>query len=132
MSFVGSLDAAKFCVFSRSGHHADGMEACAIATIARAIAALGHEVGLIPPANVKHLVSPAKTDAAEAEAIHGRVIRKTMRFLSTKTQQVWCDGAEEPAPFWCAADASTTYVRIWPSWESFWQRLRRCARRCHA
>ena len=47
-----------------------GMEACGTAHYwAREIAALGHEVRLIPPAYVKPFVKRGKTDAADAEAI---------------------------------------------------------------
>src|SRR6476469_5176768 len=47
-----------------------GLEACASAHYwARAIAALGHTVKLMPPAYVKPYVKRGKTDAADAEAI---------------------------------------------------------------
>ena len=57
-----------------------GMEACAGAHHwARELAALGHEVRLMPPAYVKPYVKRGKTDAADAEAICEAVTRPTMR-----------------------------------------------------
>ncbi|MHC2287996.1 transposase [Bradyrhizobium barranii subsp. barranii] len=65
-----------------------GMEACGSAHYwAREIAALGHEVRLIPPAYVKPFVKRGKTDAADAEAISEAVTRKTMRFVPIKTAE---------------------------------------------
>lgn len=65
-----------------------GMEACASAHYwARQIAALGHEVRLIPPVYVKPFVKRGKTDAADAEAISEAVVRKTMRFVPVKTAE---------------------------------------------
>ena len=59
-----------------------GMEACATAHYwARELAALGHEVRLMPPAYVKR----NKTDAADAEAIAEAITRPTMRFVPVKT-----------------------------------------------
>jgi transposase len=64
-----------------------GMEACASAHYwARAIAALGHTVKLMPPAYVKAYVKRGKTDAADAEAICEAVTRPTMRFVAIKTE----------------------------------------------
>lgn len=63
-----------------------GMEACASAHHwARELAALGHEVRLMPAAYVKPYVKRGKTDAADAEAICEAVTRPTMRFVAVKT-----------------------------------------------
>ena len=63
-----------------------GMEACGGSHFwAREIAALGHEVRLIPPIYVKPFVKRGKTDAADAEAICEAVTRKTMRFVPVKS-----------------------------------------------
>jgi transposase len=52
---------------------------------AREIAALGHEVKLMPPAYVKPYVKRGKTDAGDAEAICEAVTRPTMRFVAVKS-----------------------------------------------
>jgi transposase len=65
-----------------------GMEACGGAHYwAREIAALGHDVRLIPPAYVTPFVKRGKTDAGDAEAISEAVVRKTMRFVPIKTAE---------------------------------------------
>src|SRR5579875_2672026 len=63
-----------------------GMEACGSAHYwGRIIAALGHEVRLIPAAYVKPYVRRNKTDARDAEAICEAVTRANMRFVALKT-----------------------------------------------
>ena len=72
------------------------MEACATAHYwARAIAALGHEVRLMPPQYVKAYVKRNKNDAADAEAICEAVCRPSMRFVPVKSaeQQARSDDA---------------------------------------
>ena len=65
-----------------------GMEACATAHHwAREIAALGHEVRLMPPRYVKPYVKRNKNDAADAAAICEAVSRPTMRFVAVKTAE---------------------------------------------
>ncbi len=65
-----------------------GMEACATAHYwAREIAALGHEVKLMPPRYVKPYVKRNKNDAADAEAICEAVTRPTMRFVAVKSAE---------------------------------------------
>ncbi len=65
-----------------------GMEACATAHHwAREIAALGHEVRLMPPRYVKPYVKRNKNDAADAAAICEAVTRPTMRFVAAKTAE---------------------------------------------
>jgi transposase len=63
-----------------------GMEACGTAHHwARELAALGHEVKLMPPSYVKPYVKRGKNDAADAEAICEAVQRPTMRFVPVKS-----------------------------------------------
>ncbi|MCK0172073.1 IS110 family transposase [Aliiroseovarius sp. S1123] len=65
-----------------------GMEACATSHFwARQIAALGHDVRLIPPSYVKPYVKRQKNDAADAEAICEAVTRPSMRFVPIKTEE---------------------------------------------
>jgi len=65
-----------------------GMEACATSHHwAREIAALGHEVRLMPPRYVKPYVKRNKNDAADAAAICEAVTRPTMRFVAVKTAE---------------------------------------------
>jgi transposase len=62
------------------------MEACATSHYwGREIAAMGHEVRLIPPAYVKPFVRRPKTDAADAEAIAEAALRPSMRAVAVKS-----------------------------------------------
>ena len=64
------------------------MEACASAHHwARAIAALGHVMKLIPPAYVKPFVKRQKNYMADAEAIAEAATRPTMRFVAVKSEE---------------------------------------------
>ena len=59
-----------------------GMEACATSHYwAREIAALDHEVRMMPARYVKPYVKRNKNDMADAEAICEAVTRPTMRFV---------------------------------------------------
>jgi len=72
--------------FSRLEPCLIGMEACSGAHHwARELAALGHEVRLMPAAYVKPYVKRGKTDRADAEAICDAVTRPTMRFVPVKS-----------------------------------------------
>ncbi|MCH8241760.1 MAG: transposase, partial [Planctomycetes bacterium] len=63
-----------------------GMAACATSHHwGREIAALGHQVRLMPPRYVKPYVKRNKNDMADAEAICEAVTRPTMRFVEIKT-----------------------------------------------
>ncbi len=65
-----------------------GMEACGTSHHwARELAALGHEVRLMPPAYVKPYVKRGKTHANDAEAICEAVARPTMRFVAVKSPE---------------------------------------------
>lgn len=76
-----------------------GMEACGSAHYwAREIAALGHEVRLIPPAYVKPFVKRGKTDAADAEAISEDPQDHALRPDQDGRATGCCDGAEDPRP----------------------------------
>jgi transposase len=74
--------------FSRVPRCVVGLEACATAhDWARELAALGHEVRLMPAQYVKAYIKRNKHDAADAEAICEAVSRPTMRFVPVKTPE---------------------------------------------
>ena len=63
-----------------------GMEACSGAHyIARQLAALGHDVRLLPAQYVKPFLKGHKNDYRDAEAIAEAVQRPTMHFVAIKT-----------------------------------------------
>ena len=65
-----------------------GMEACSGSHyIARQLAALGHDVRLIPAQYVKPFLKGQKNDYRDAEAIAEAVQRPTMRFVAIKTPE---------------------------------------------
>ena len=65
-----------------------GIEACGTAHHwVREIAALDHEVRLLPPSYVQPYVKRGKTDAADAEAICEAVTRPTMRVVPVKSAE---------------------------------------------
>lgn len=65
-----------------------GMEACSgTHFIARQLAALGHDVRLIPAQYVKPFLKGHKNDYRDAEAIAEAVQRPTMHFVSIKTPE---------------------------------------------
>ncbi|SFH55082.1 hypothetical protein SAMN04488020_1247 [Palleronia marisminoris] len=64
------------------------MEACGGAHFCgREIGRLGHDVRLIPPADVKPFVKRQNSDAADAEAICEAALRPTMRFVPVKSEE---------------------------------------------
>src|SRR5438067_5779535 len=72
--------------FSRLPPCLVGLEACATAHYwARELAALGHELRVMPAQYVKAYIKRNKHDAADAEAICEAVVRPTMRFVPVKT-----------------------------------------------
>jgi transposase len=65
-----------------------GMEACCGAHhVGRRLAALGHEVRLIPARYVKPFVKSNKNNFCDAEAIAEAVLRPTMRFVPLKSRE---------------------------------------------
>lgn len=74
--------------FEKLGPCLVGVEACATAHYwAREIAALGHEVRLMPAHYVKAYVKRNKNDVADAEAICEAVTRPTMRLVGLKSAE---------------------------------------------
>ena len=65
-----------------------GMEACGAAHYwARELAAMGHDVRLMPPAYTKPYVTRGKNDAVDAEAICEAMSRPGMRFVAVKSAE---------------------------------------------
>jgi transposase len=65
-----------------------GMEACSTAHFwARELAALGHEVRLMPAAYVKPYIKRGKSDALDAAGICEAVTRPTMRYVAIKSPE---------------------------------------------
>ena len=65
-----------------------GMEACSTAHFwARELAALGHEVRLMPAAYVKPYIKRGKSDALDAAGICEAVTRPTMRYVAIKSSE---------------------------------------------
>lgn len=72
--------------FSKLAPSLVGIEACGSAHYwGRELAALGHEIRLMPAAYVKPYVRRGKNDAVDAEAICEAVTRPTMRFVAVKS-----------------------------------------------
>src|SRR5262249_48394661 len=94
--------------FSRIPRCLVGLEACATAHYwARELAALGHEVRLMPAQYVKAYIKRNKHDAADAEAICEAVQRPTMRFVPVKTaEQQAAQLLRSAAARCCAAGAA--------------------------
>ena len=81
------------------------MEACASAHYwGWEIAALGHEVRLVPPIYVKPFVKRSKNDAADAEAITEAAQRPTMHFVAVKSEAQQAQAMLfHSATCWCAS-----------------------------
>src|SRR5205809_2802031 len=95
--------------FSRLPPCLVGLEACATAHYwARELAALGHELRVMPAQYVKAYIKRNKHDAADAEAICEAVVRPTMRFVPVKrvTSKLLCC-CTVAGSGWCAS------VRVW-------------------
>ena len=72
--------------FANMPHCVIGMEACAGAHhIGRQLAALGHDVRLMPAKYVKPFLKGHKNDYRDAEAVAEAAVRPTMRFVPLKS-----------------------------------------------
>lgn len=90
----GVLQKAKFRretllqFFDRAEPTIVGMEACPGSQwLARKLAALGHDVRIVPARFVKPYIKSNKNDLIDAEAIAEAVSRPTMRFVEVKTEE---------------------------------------------
>ena len=81
------LSRSKVCgFFARVAPCRIGMEACGSAHYwARELAAMGHEVVLMPPGYIKPYVKRGKNDALDAAAICEAMSRPDMRFVPIKS-----------------------------------------------
>jgi transposase len=77
MSFLAQLPACTVAMEACAGAHYWG----------RRIAALGHQVRLLPPQYVKPFVKGNKTDRNDAEAICEAALRPNMRFVPLKSEE---------------------------------------------
>src|SRR5205085_11225111 len=106
----GFAQAASACAGSRVLQPTSTLlEACATAHYwARELAALGHELRVMPAQYVKAYIKRNKHDAADAEAICEAVVRPTMRFVPVKrlTSKLLCC-CTVAGSGWCAS------VRVW-------------------
>jgi transposase len=85
-----------------------GMEACSTAHFwARELAALGHEVRLMPCTYVKPYVKRGKSDALDAEGVCEAVTRPTMRYVAIKSP--------DQQAVLMLHRTRDLLVRIWPS-----------------
>jgi transposase len=89
MIFSRKLTRAKLLdFFARQPACMVALEACGGAHHwARELQAMGHKVGLIPPAYVKPFVKRHKNDAIDAEAICEAAQRPGMRFVAVKSEE---------------------------------------------
>src|ERR1700676_2902897 len=101
---------------------------------ARQLAALGHEVRLIPPAYVKPFVKRQKSDAIDAEAICEAAQRPNMRFVAVKSEQQQAAGlvfrtrdllecGSEPSSSMRSGDTSLNMVGSHPRGHRMWRCL---------
>ena len=93
------------------------MEACASAHYwGREIAALGHEVRLVPPIYVKPFVKRQKNDAADAEAITEAAQRPTMHFAALSPRRAGPGSGNWPG---CSRTGTVVCRRRSSSWAGY-------------